>query len=128
MFDGLSLAFASGMTKDSLNTFYAKLLDIGLNHKTMVPDIGNLNYKVTEEHIELYGFKINRGPLPLIHPSESHYLITPSNFPYLMSCLRCLSGSGLPLLMEGPTSGGKTSLVYFLSKICGIRCHRINNH
>jgi midasin len=34
----------------------------------------------------------------------------------------------LPVLLEGPTSGGKTSLVYFLAKISGQRCHRINNH
>ena len=60
--------------------------------------------------------------------TQSEYIITPSNFPYLLSCLRLLSGSAIPILLEGPTSGGKTSLVYYLAKLSGHRCHRINNH
>ena len=33
-----------------------------------------------------------------------------------------------PLLLQGPTSVGKTSLIRFLAQLTGHRCIRINNH
>jgi len=36
--------------------------------------------------------------------------------------------SRLPVLLQGETSVGKTSLITYLARITGNRCHRINNH
>ena len=33
-----------------------------------------------------------------------------------------------PVLLQGPTSAGKTSLVQYLAKVTGHRCLRVNNH
>lgn len=33
-----------------------------------------------------------------------------------------------PVLLQGPTSAGKTSLVQYLAKATGHRCLRVNNH
>ncbi|KAM3143024.1 hypothetical protein pb186bvf_004842 [Paramecium bursaria] len=123
MFNGLCMAFGSGMSQDQLEQFYIKLADIGLDRK-----LGQMqqNYRIFTDSIEIYGFKLIRGPLKPYMPQN--YLITPSNQPYLLSCLRALSGTGLPILLEGPTSGGKTSLVQYIATLCGQRCHRINNH
>jgi len=36
--------------------------------------------------------------------------------------------SRLPVLLQGDTSVGKTSLITYLARITGNRCYRINNH
>ena len=36
--------------------------------------------------------------------------------------------SRYPVLLQGPTSAGKTSLVQYLAKVTGHRCVRVNNH
>jgi len=36
--------------------------------------------------------------------------------------------SRLPVLLQGETSVGKTSLITYLARITGNKCHRINNH
>ena len=33
-----------------------------------------------------------------------------------------------PVLLQGPTSAGKTSLVQYLARLTGHKCFRINNH
>jgi len=46
----------------------------------------------------------------------------------ITNLLRAVSNSDLPVLLEGPTSAGKTSLVKFLAELSGNKCVRINNH
>ncbi|CAD8092675.1 unnamed protein product [Paramecium sonneborni] len=128
MFNGLCLAFGSGLGKDSQDLFNQQLQLNGLDYKQFTPQIQQQNYRILDQYIEIYGFQLPRGQEQPISPDKCEYLITPSNFGYLLSCLRCISGTGIPILLEGPTSGGKTSLIYFIAKICGQRCHRINNH
>ena len=38
------------------------------------------------------------------------------------------AGEGAPVLLQGPTSAGKTSLVEYLAARAGHRCVRVNNH
>lgn len=33
-----------------------------------------------------------------------------------------------PVLLQGPTSAGKTSLIQYLARVTGHKCVRINNH
>ena len=42
--------------------------------------------------------------------------------------LRVVAHSEFPVLLEGPTSAGKTSMIKFLAKASGNKCVRINNH
>lgn len=55
-------------------------------------------------------------------------MLTPRTRVYLQRVVRLLSGSRCALLLEGPTSCGKTSLVSFLAAATGHKCVRINNH
>jgi len=43
------------------------------------------------------------------------YLITPSTRNYMISILRAISSSYLPVLLEGATSVGKTSIIKYIS-------------
>ena len=42
--------------------------------------------------------------------------------------LRAIAGTELPVLLEGPTSAGKTSIIRYVASVSGHKCIRINNH
>ena len=61
---------------------------------------------------------------------DEHYIITPSVKKNLQSLSRIISlgQRKLPILIQGNTSVGKTSLITYLAKLTGNLCYRINNH
>lgn len=46
---------------------------------------------------------------------------------YICDLLRAINFN-LPVLLEGATSTGKTSLVKFIAELSGHKCVRVNNH
>ncbi|OSD02514.1 midasin [Trametes coccinea BRFM310] len=71
-------------------------------------------------------FYLERGPLPE-DPAED-YIMTPSVETKLIDLARIISAKRFPVLIEGPTSSGKTSSIEYLAKRTGHRFVRINNH
>lgn len=61
---------------------------------------------------------------------DSKYILTSSVRKNLESLSRIISLSQrrLPILIQGKTSVGKTSLITYLAKLTGNKCYRINNH
>ena len=56
------------------------------------------------------------------------YILTPSVEHNLSNLVRAASASRYPILLQGPTSSGKTSMVQFLAARTGHEFIRINNH
>lgn len=56
------------------------------------------------------------------------YILTPSVKKNLKDLVRVVSLSNHPILLQGDTSVGKTSLISFLASASGNKCLRINNH
>ncbi|KAG6819694.1 hypothetical protein H0H93_009563, partial [Arthromyces matolae] len=79
-----------------------------------------------DDFIKLGPFYLERGPLPE-DPAED-YIITPSVETKLIDLARIVLTRRFPILIEGPTSAGKTSSVEYLAKRTGHRFIRINNH
>ncbi|KAI0715617.1 P-loop containing nucleoside triphosphate hydrolase protein [Cerioporus squamosus] len=71
-------------------------------------------------------FYLERGPLPE-DPAED-YIMTPSVETKLIDLVRIIAAQRFPVLIEGPTSSGKTSSIEYLAKRTGHRFVRINNH
>ena len=65
-------------------------------------------------------------------PSSSNgrpkFVLTPSATANLRRLCQAVASGPWSVLLEGPTSAGKTSLVEYLAKRIGHRCVRINNH
>ena len=59
---------------------------------------------------------------------QPHYIITPFVDQNLQNLVRATSTRRFPVLLQGPTSSGKTSLVEYLAKISGNKYVRVNNH
>lgn len=59
---------------------------------------------------------------------QARYIITPFVEKNMMNLVRATSGGRFPVLIQGPTSAGKTSMIHYLAKITGHKFVRINNH
>ncbi len=60
--------------------------------------------------------------------NRSRFVLTPSMTVNLRRLTRAVASGPWPILLEGPTSAGKTTMVEYLAARCGHRCVRINNH
>lgn len=59
---------------------------------------------------------------------KSRFVLTSSISSSLRRLSRALASGPWPILLEGPTSAGKTSLVEYIAARCGHHVVRINNH
>ncbi|QIX00355.1 hypothetical protein AMS68_005872 [Peltaster fructicola] len=69
---------------------------------------------------------IKQGREPL--REEVHYIITPFVERNLENLVRAASTRQFPVLIQGPTSSGKTSMIEYLANRTGYKFVRINNH
>lgn len=60
--------------------------------------------------------------------TNERYIQTGSVKQNLMNLARAVSLGRVPILLQGPTSAGKTSMVEYLARLTGNRFVRINNH
>ena len=79
-----------------------------------------------EAFVKLGPFYLEKGDVPEL-PTDD-YVLTPSVERKLIDLARIISTRMFPVLIEGPTSSGKTSTVEFLARRTGHRFVRINNH
>ena len=86
------------------------------------PKVGGneLSHVVFRHHL------VNRGNLS--PKRQPHYIITPFVERNLLNLARAVSVQRFPILLQGPTSSGKTSMVEYLAKVSGNEFLRINNH
>ncbi|XP_074625737.1 midasin-like [Acropora palmata] len=90
-----------------------------LNQPLLIPRGGG-------EFCNFEGFWIARGSKePFVSPK---YVLTLSVKANLKDLSRVVSARYLPVLIQGETSVGKTSLIQWLAKASGNHCVRINNH
>ncbi|KAG8937498.1 hypothetical protein FRC00_004779, partial [Tulasnella sp. 408] len=79
-----------------------------------------------DDVVQVGPFWLQRGPLPL--QSVDDYILTPSVQTKLIDLSRIILTRRFPVLIEGPTSAGKTSAIEYLARRTGHRFVRINNH
>uniref|UniRef100_A0A671LK54 Midasin n=1 Tax=Sinocyclocheilus anshuiensis TaxID=1608454 RepID=A0A671LK54_9TELE len=76
--------------------------------------------------MQIEEYWLSRGDMePTVDPS---YILTPSVKLNLKDLARVVSAGIHPVLIQGETSVGKTSLIKWLSAATGNQCVRINNH
>lgn len=74
------------------------------------------------------GFHIKKGQVAPKQSEELKFLLTETVEKTLIGLMRIVSLSDFPVLLEGPTSAGKTSMIKFMAAMSGNRVVRINNH
>ncbi|WVQ83143.1 hypothetical protein IAT38_005281 [Cryptococcus sp. DSM 104549] len=97
------------------------------NARAVLAQIPTLPASMDPDDFVRFGpFWLKRGPLP--PTPESRYIITASVQSKLSDLARVILTKRYPVLIQGPTSAGKTSAVEFLARQTGHRFVRINNH
>ncbi len=87
-----------------------------------------------DDHTLVKPFWLKTGSLEMVDYSKvrsgthSRFVLTPSMLVNLRRLSRAIACGPWPILLEGPTSAGKTSIVEYLGARCGHKCVRINNH
>ncbi|XP_058456556.1 midasin [Malaya genurostris] len=99
--------------------------------KTLLKDINQaISHQIPRptqgEQLNFEGYWIEKGPKEC-QECES-YILTSSVRSNLRDLVRIVSIGKLPVLLQGPTSAGKTSLIEYIAKRSGNVCLRINNH
>ncbi|KAI0270022.1 midasin [Gloeopeniophorella convolvens] len=119
-----------------LDTASAKLVT-ALAQKHLLNGVRNVRLLLTrepappqsrplEDFVKFGPFYLERGALPEL-PTDD-YILTPSVEKKLIDLARIILTRRFPVLIEGPTSSGKTSSIEYMAKRTGHRFVRINNH
>lgn len=77
-------------------------------------------------YIQFQHYWMKRGPYEI--QEQPDYILTPYVKSNLLNLVRATSGRRFPVLIQGPTSAGKTSMIRYLASITGHKFMRINNH
>ena len=78
-----------------------------------------------------YAFFLKKGPVEVKtedDPEFAKYIVTKSVKQRLRDVARAIYYHKSPILLQGPTSAGKTSLIKHIASAAGYKCIRINNH
>lgn len=131
LWEGCLMAFSMALDEGSMNLvkqLSKKYLLAGVkNIPAMMMQVPPVPGGVSPEDFERIGpFWLQRGSLPPEPASE--YIMTPSVQAKLINLSRAIVARRFPVLIEGPTSSGKTSAIEYLARRTGHRFVRVNNH
>ena len=127
LFEGFSMCFATTLNAEGqtmLKTLFVHKLLSSYNIPTNTPSTHT--HSSNAEYAHFPPFSIKLGSL-LLETVEG-YVLTPSINQNLLNLVRCVMDGRFPILLQGPTSSGKTSLISYLARTTGHRFVRINNH
>ncbi|KAK9498536.1 hypothetical protein O3M35_003147 [Rhynocoris fuscipes] len=128
LYEALCLSFLTQLNADSHNivkNMIAKtVLDKSTAKSILTQPLPEPSPK--GNYVSFEGYWVPKGPSqPYI---SKKYLLTASVRRNLCDIARCVSLSNHPVLIQGETSVGKTSLITYLAQASGHKCFRINNH
>lgn len=135
--EGFQAAFISQLEEGSSQPYVIKLFLDELREQA--PQLLDQHYvpfdkiktmiraSAREELVE--GYPIEKNPDGICGVNTRQYILTPTVKRHLRCISRIVSGgTKYPILIEGPTSSGKTSLIEYLAGRLGYPILRINNH
>jgi midasin (ATPase involved in ribosome maturation) len=136
IFEGFSMSFLTQLDQPS-HTAVAKLLDAVLLDASSKSQLKILpkcpsalledDHRRGEEHVAVFEYWLTIGAqAEPVNPAD--YILTPTIENHLRGVTRAVASGRFPILLQGPTSSGKTSMVTYLAARTGHRLIRINNH
>ncbi|MCJ1389381.1 hypothetical protein MMC18_002238 [Xylographa bjoerkii] len=129
LFEGFSMSFLTLLNKES------EMLVVPLIHTHLLGGQKNRRALLNQtprcptdgkSYVQFRHYWVAQGPYPI--EEQPQYIITPFVESNLLNLVRATSTRQFPVLLQGPTSSGKTSMVEHLAKLSGNKFVRINNH
>uniref|UniRef100_A0A1I8PDS0 Midasin n=1 Tax=Stomoxys calcitrans TaxID=35570 RepID=A0A1I8PDS0_STOCA len=125
LYESFCLSFLTQLDPQSHNVVEHLIKEAMLSNAKAI--LGQGIPKPGENYLNFEGYWIQRGPKEELEEC-SNYILTPSVKDNLRDLARIISIGKLPILLQGPTSAGKTSLIDYVARRSGNHCLRINNH
>lgn len=129
LFEGFSMSFLTLLNKESalllLPLIDKYLLGTQKSGRALLRQIPRPP-EDTRRYIQFRHYWVAQGDAPF--KAQPHYIITPFIEQNLLNLVRATSTRRFPVLLQGPTSSGKTSMIEYLALISGNKFVRINNH
>ncbi|XP_015122824.1 midasin [Diachasma alloeum] len=130
LYEAFCLSFLTQLNQNSYPVVHRLITKTILNKETMKGTLGAPIPKPRcgsdEDYINFEGYWVVKGSLEPEKPEN--YVLTSSVRQNLKDLVRVVSIGKMPVLLQGDTSVGKTSLITYLAKSSGHVCVRINNH
>lgn len=130
LYEAFCLSFLTQLNHKSYPIVQQMIAKVILDVKTMKGILGAPIPKPRctndDDYINFEGYWVIKGALEPETPAN--YIITSSVRRNLKDLVRVVSIGKMPVLLQGDTSVGKTSLITYLAKASGHVCVRINNH
>ena len=129
LFEGFSMSFLTLLNKES------EMLVVPLIHSHLLGSHKNRRALLSQtpryptdgrSYVQFRHYWVVQGPCSI--EEQPQYIITPFIETNLLNLVRATSTRQFPVLLQGPTSSGKTSMVEYLAKLSGNKFVRINNH
>lgn len=121
IYEAISMAFLSNLQDDEKSVMKSKIQAAFRCKVTTMPVPKNL-----ERYVKIGGYFVEKGTM--LPQNDPKYVITKTVKGNLAEIARIVCSGRFPILLEGETSAGKTSIVCHLAKVTGNKIVRINNH
>eukprot|EP00536_Pseudo-nitzschia_multiseries_P001226 jgi/Psemu1/180444/e_gw1.15.197.1 len=139
MYEGFQLSFEGILDSSSIKIIRKMLKKVFLQEEARKIDLDHPGKRPggrgsENEYVLIKPFWIKAGPLETTDWSEigangkSKFILTKTALTNLRRLAQALATGPWPILLEGPTSSGKTTLVEYIAARCGHHVVRINNH
>lgn len=129
LYEGFSMSFLTLLNKESetilLPLIEQHLLGSQKNSRALLRQTPRPPQD-SRPHVKFRHYWIAQGDASI--DVQPHYIITPFVERNLLNLVRATSTRRFPVLLQGPTSSGKTSMIEYLAIISGNKFVRINNH
>ncbi|KAL3316044.1 AAA ATPase midasin [Cichlidogyrus casuarinus] len=134
IYEGFMFSFGSQVSRESRPLLEAVvdkfLFSQAKSHKAQILGAPLSAPDASNAYLPVQGYWIKKGPLFQHQPKDDpRYILTATVRENLKDLARVVSAGGsLPVLLQGETSVGKTSLITYLGEYVGQVVYRINNH
>ena len=129
LYEGFCMSFLTLLDRTSTALvsplIYQNLLASHKNARSVLHQIPKCPGE-SSKYVQFRHYWMAKGPFSIIE--QPYYIITPFVEANLLNLVRATSTKRYPILLQGPTSSGKTSMIEYLAKISGNNFVRINNH
>jgi midasin len=125
LYEGFCFSFTSQLDRASHSTVI-QLVGRYLNHSGQILEQPIPRPQPHNDYVNVEGYWLKKGYQGA--KVRTDYVLTTTVKANLREVARAVCVRKYPVLLQGPTSVGKTSLIHFLADISGYQCIRINNH
>eukprot|EP01080_Neovahlkampfia_damariscottae_P007220 gene7221-11536_t len=125
LYEGLCMSFLTQLNSNSI-PIMENLIKKYVLKKTHTNELNSTPKSPGKQFVQFEHFWIKSGPLELLNSNS--FIRTPTVNENLKNLARIIISYKYPILLQGPTSAGKTSMVKYLAERTGHRFVRINNH